>query len=154
MKEFDKLIAVAQGIRNEAIKEYEEEIEELKNEIYALKNFKNEKIGYEKEIEELKKSNNALKEKYNNNVQNIGLDYHLEATRIDYGVAVFCIIKRDDIYAKKFIFRFRKNPQIGLDLSRLSSVGNPLPELSDEEKKEIRKEKFNKNFGSNENEKV
>ena len=42
MKEFDKLIAVAQGIRNEAIKEYEEEIEELKNEISALKNFKNE----------------------------------------------------------------------------------------------------------------
>lgn len=64
MKEFDKLIAVAQGIRNEAIKEYEEEIEELKNEISALKNFKNEKIGYEKEIEELKKFNNALKEKY------------------------------------------------------------------------------------------
>lgn len=61
MEEFDKLIAVAQGIRNEAIKEYEEEIEELKNEISALKNFKNEKIGYEKEIEELKKSNNALK---------------------------------------------------------------------------------------------
>lgn len=64
MKDFDKLIAVAQDIRNEAAKEYEEEIKELKTEISALENFKNEKIKYEKEIKELKKSNDTLKEKY------------------------------------------------------------------------------------------
>lgn len=79
----------------------------------------------------------ALKKKYNNNAQNVGLDYHIESTRIDYGVVVFCIIKRDDIYAKKFIFRFRKNPQIGLDSSGVSNVGIPL---SVNEEKEIRKE--------------
>lgn len=123
---------------------------DLKNDLLDLRVY----IGDFMSEEEIRFRLDTLKEKYNNNVQNIGLDYHLEATRIDYGVAVFCIIKRDDIYAKKFIFRFRKNPQIGLDLSRLSSVGNPLPELSDEEKKEIRKEKYKKNFGSDENEKV
>ena len=50
MKEFDKLIAVAQGLRNEAINDYEEEIEELKNEISALTNFKNEKLDMKKKL--------------------------------------------------------------------------------------------------------
>ena len=86
----------------------------------------------------------SLKEKYNNNKQNVGLEYHLESTRIDYGVVVFCIIKRDDIYCKKFIFRFRKNPQLGL--SGLSAFGNPLP-LDNNDKKEIRKQITEKLMG-------
>lgn len=49
----------------------------------------------------------SLKEKYSN-VENVGLEYHIEATRIDYGVVVFCMIKRRDLHVKKFVFRFRK----------------------------------------------
>lgn len=64
MKDFDKLIAVAQDLRNEVAQEYEEEIKELKNEISSLKNFKNEKIKYEKEINELQEQLAKTEEKY------------------------------------------------------------------------------------------
>ena len=62
-----------------------------------------------------------LKTKYNMQVNNIGLDYHIEVTRIDFGVPVFVIIKRDFIYMKKFVFRFKKNIATGLE--GLTTVG-------------------------------
>ena len=39
---------------------------------------------------------------------NVGIMYHIEKTRFDYGVPVFVIIKRDEIQAKKFVFRFKR----------------------------------------------
>ena len=68
-----------------------------------------------------------LKEKYNTVDNNVGLEYHIEQTRIDYGVAVFVIIKRDTVYCKKFVFRFRKaSPTLGV--SGLSNTGTGLVE--------------------------
>ena len=63
------------------------------------------KVMSENEIREYLDS---LKEKYNSHYEDIGIDYHIEVTRYDYGVPVFCIIKRNQIYTKKFVFRFRK----------------------------------------------
>lgn len=62
---------------------------------------------------EIREYLDTLKQKYNSIEHNVGLDYHIEATRVDYGVAVFCVIKRDEIYMKKFVFRFRKKNQDG-----------------------------------------
>ena len=67
-----------------------------------------------------------MKEKYNDKNNNIGLDYHIEATRIDYGVPVFVIIKRTDISMKKFVFRFRKT-DVATGMDGLSPIGVPLP---------------------------
>jgi len=58
----------------------------------------------EKEIREYL---DGLKEKYSH-YDNVGLEYHIEQTRVDYGVPVFVIIKRGEIYSKKFVFRFKK----------------------------------------------
>ena len=49
-----------------------------------------------------------LKQKYNEHYENVGLDYHIEVTRYDYGVPVFVVIKRTEIFMKKFVFRFKK----------------------------------------------
>ena len=68
----------------------------------------------------------SLKEKYNN-MQNVGIEYHIESTRLDYGVPVFCVIKRGaDILLKKFVFRFRKsNIESGLgDLTNAQILKN------------------------------
>lgn len=67
-----------------------------------------------------------LKEKYNNKYENVGIDYHIEVTRIDYGVPVFVIIKRGPkILMKKFVFRFKKaNLADGID--GVSHAGIPL----------------------------
>lgn len=117
---------------------------ELKNDLLELRVL----IGEFLTEQDIRNKLDLLKERYNNTVQNIGIEYHLESTRIDYGVAVFCIIKRDDIYAKKFVFRFRKSPQIGLNYSGLSSIGAPISsDLTDDEKKEIRKDKYKKIVG-------
>jgi len=55
-----------------------------------------------------------MKAKYNTVDNNIGIEYHIEQTRIDLSCIVFCIIKRDQVYCKKFVFRFRKAPTTGL----------------------------------------
>ena len=39
---------------------------------------------------------------------NIGIEYHIEVTRYDYGVPVFVVIKRDIIYIKKICFQIQK----------------------------------------------
>lgn len=106
---------------------------ELKQDLLAIRPY----IGDYMSEEDIRKTFDGLKAKYNSGAaDNIGLDYHIETTRVDYGVCVFAIIKRDDIYAKKFVFRFRKTPSAGLDLSNLTAVGSPLPE---KDKAEIRK---------------
>src|SRR5574344_298462 len=98
---------------------------ELKQDLLKLRVY----IGEFLSEGEIVKYLDGLKNKYNNgSTQNVGIEYHIEQTRIDYGVSVFCIIKRDDIYCKKFVFRFRKNPQTGLDLSNLTAFNQPLPE--------------------------
>jgi hypothetical protein len=57
---------------------------------------------------ELLTYSNELMDKYNNKNDNIGLIFHLEATRVDFALICVAIIKRDDIYTKKFTFRYRK----------------------------------------------
>jgi len=79
-------------------------------------------VGQTLSEKEIREYLDGLKEKYNSVDNNIGLDYHIEQTRIDYGVAVFVIIKRADIMFKKFVFRFKKN-NITQGLEGLS-VGN------------------------------
>ena len=66
----------------------------------------------------------GLKEKYNTKDNNIGIDYHIESTRIDYGVPVFVILKRNEIYMKKFVFRFRKT-DLASGIQGLSNAGVP-----------------------------
>jgi hypothetical protein len=66
----------------------------------------------------------GLKEKYNTKDNNIGIDYHIESTRIDYGVPVFVILKRNEIYMKKFVFRFRKT-DLANGIQGLSNAGVP-----------------------------
>lgn len=90
----------------------------------------------EKEIREYL---DTLKEKYNSKEQNVGIDYHIEATRIDFGVAVFCVIKRENIYMKKFVFRFRKVNNEG-SIGTLSASQIP----NNTEKKKNLYKKFNK----------
>ena len=59
-------------------------------------------IGTELTEDAIRSYLDSLKEKYNDKNNNVGLDYHIEATRIDYGVPVFVILKRTDILMKKF----------------------------------------------------
>lgn len=101
-------------------------------------------IGEPMVEEEIRSYLDTLKEKYSK-VQNVGLEYSIEITRIDFGVPVFCVIKRGgEIYIKKFVYRFRKaNQSTGLDdLSNAQIINNSLK--SDKNKRE---EKFNKLLG-------
>jgi hypothetical protein len=82
-------------------------------------------IGTELSEDAIRAYLDGLKEKYNDKNNNIGLDYHIEATRIDYGVPVFVIIKRTDISMKKFVFRFRKT-DVATGMDGLSPIGVPL----------------------------
>lgn len=108
---------------NEIVKYCKEKIE-LRNDLLNLRSY----IGEFMSEADINKYLTDLKMKYNGSVHNVGLEYHIESTRIDYGVCVFVIIKRDNIYAKKFIFRFRKDPQIGIESGDLNPIGAPLPE--------------------------
>lgn len=85
-------------------------------------------IGQELNENEIRDYLNGLKEKYNNVDNNIGIDYHIEVTKIDYGVPVFVVIKRGDILMKKFVFRFKKK-KISEGLSNLTISGIPLDAL-------------------------
>jgi len=85
---------------------------------------------------EIREYMDSLKSKYNLEDNNVGIDYHIEVTRYDYGVPIFVVIKRDIIYFKKFVFRFRKsNPTMGL--SGIQVSGLPIMET-----KEARKERY------------
>ena len=94
----------------------------------------------EKEIREYL---DALKAKYNGVENNVGLDYHIEVTRVDFGVPVFITIQRsNNIHLKKFVFRFRKGSPsqslAGLDLGGIprAEPEKKAGETAEEEKKE------------------
>lgn len=108
---------------NEIVKFCKEKID-IRNDLLNLRTY----IGEFLSEADINKYLTDLKMKYNGSVHNVGIEYHIETTRIDYGVCVFVIIKRDNIYAKKFIFRFRKDPQIGIESGDLSPIGNLMPE--------------------------
>jgi hypothetical protein len=97
-------------------------------------------VGEQLTEADIREALDALKNKYNLDNNSVGLDYHIEITRIDYGVALFIVIKRDQIYLKKFVFRFRKaNISSGIDGLTQAGVFN-------ESTVEKRKQIFNK-FG-------
>lgn len=97
---------------------------ELKQDLNFLRMNVGEKMT-EKEIREYLDS---LKLKYNGEVDDIGIDYAIEVTRVDYGVPVFVVIKRNEISMKKFVFRFRKiNQENGI--GNLTVSGLPLDAL-------------------------
>lgn len=97
---------------------------DVRNDLLTLRTY----IGEFLSEEEIQNILDGLKQKYSE-VQDIGIEYHIEATRHDYGVCVFVIIKRGDIvYCKKFIYRFRKSVSTGLPFSGISAGGAPLPE--------------------------
>lgn len=79
-----------------------------KTELKADLNILRDLVGEPMSEPEIRQYLDTLKVKYNGEINNIGIDYHIEQTKFDYGVAVFVIIKRDTIYSKKFVFRFKK----------------------------------------------
>lgn len=97
----------------------------------------------EKEIREYL---DGLKQKYKNN-DNVGIEYHIEITRVDYGVPVFCtIVRGNGVYIKKFVFRFRKtNQSIGSEDLSISQILNKA--VNDPSGKAERKNKVNRIFG-------
>jgi hypothetical protein len=102
-------------------------------------NFFRMNIGENLSDIEIKEYLDGLKEKYNTIDNDIGIDYHIEVTRFDYGVPVFVIIKRDKIYMKKFVFRFRKS-NISGGLATVSQAG--IPNVPLDESKEQRKNRL------------
>lgn len=104
----------------------------LKNDLLDLTTY----IGEYMTEAQIREIFDTLKEKYNQE-KIIGMEYHVESTRIDFGVVLFVVIKRTDIFVKKFIFRFRK--ALDTNLVGLSSIGVPigginLPELQKEDR--------------------
>lgn len=85
-------------------------------------------IGQDMNESEIREYLDGLKLKYNNQDNNIGIDYHIEVTRVDYGVPVFVVIKRNEIFMKKFVFRFKKK-KISEGISNLTISGIPLDAL-------------------------
>jgi len=91
---------------------------DLKQDLNILRDL----VGESMSEAEIRQYLDGLKEKYNGFVNNVGLDYHIEQTRIDYGVPVFVVIKRDFIYMKKFVFRFKKK-DISAGVGDLNTLG-------------------------------
>lgn len=85
-------------------------------------------IGQTMSESEIRDYLDTLKLKYNDVDTNVGIDYHIEPTRIDYGVPVFVVIKRNEIFMKKFVFRFKKT-KLSDSVSNLSISGLPLNAL-------------------------
>ena len=93
---------------------------ELKNDLNMMRMMVGEKLTEESIREYL----NGLKEKYNSDT-NICIEYHIESTRIDYGVPTFVIIRRgENVSMKKFVFRFKKNSMID-SLDGVAPSGTP-----------------------------
>ena len=96
-------------------------------------NFFRMSIGQQMEEDEIRAYLDGLKEKYNSKYQNVGLEYDLTVTRFDYAVPVFCVIKRQEIFLKKFVFRFKK-PSVATGVDSLSIAGLPLDALKNKNK--------------------
>ena len=99
-------------------------------ELKADLNFLRMEVGNTLSESEIREYLDSLKLKYNDkDDSNICLDYHIEVTRVDYGVPVFVVIKRgNNIIMKKFCFRFRKK-SVSDSLSGLTISGIPLDTL-------------------------
>lgn len=91
---------------------------------------------------ELREYLDGLKKKYADD-EHVGIEYHIEVTRVDYGVPVFCTIQRGNkIFLKKFVFRFRKaNQSDGIDSLSISQIFNAEAKRrsSSQKKNNIRK---------------
>lgn len=86
-------------------------------------NFLRMSVGEAMTETEIREYLNGLKDKYTSN-EHVGIEYHIEVTRVDYGVPVFCTIQRGNrIFIKKFVFRFRKaNQGDGIDGLSISQI--------------------------------
>ena len=115
---------------NDIIKYCKEQID-LRQDLLNLRS----QIGEYYTDEQLRDMFDAIKIKYNTGTNDtIGIDYHIESTRLDYGVCLFCVLKRGDIInIKKFIFRFRKG-NLNSGVQGLNSVGLEIPDM----KKDLR----------------
>lgn len=111
------------------IQEFTKEKIELKRDLHNIRLT----IGQEMNEEDIRRYLDTLKDTYNNKNSDIGIEYHIETTRIDYGVPVFVMIKRDHIYIKKLVFRFKKKDN-SKGIGGLSPAGIRL-ESKDERKK-------------------
>jgi hypothetical protein len=116
-----------------------------KLELKADLNFLRMNVGEQLSDTEIKEYLDSLKLKYNSENNDIGIDYHVEVTRFDYGVAVFVVIKRDIIYMKKFVFRFRKSEGISAGLQDVSQAG--IPKVPLEENFKERRDRYLKLMG-------
>jgi hypothetical protein len=91
-------------------------------------NFFRLSVGEKLTEEAIREYLDGLKEKYNNSDSDIGIEYHIEVTRIDFGVPVIVIIRRGtEIFLKKFVFRFKKN-SVSESLNDVSLSGTPKGE--------------------------
>ena len=101
-------------------------------ELKADLNFLRMSVGQVLSESEIREYLDGLMAKYNNDSNsNVCLSYHIEVTRIDFGVPVFVVIKRgNNILMKKFVFRFRKT-DLEQGLFGLSNSGIPLDVLKD-----------------------
>ena len=77
---------------------------DLRDELMELK----DDIGEPKSERDIRLILDKLMKKYNGADNNVGIVYHIESTRVDYGVPVIVMIKRNVIFVKKFVFRFKK----------------------------------------------
>ena len=106
-------------------------------------NFLRMSVGEVMTEQEIRDYLDSLKDKYKDN-DKIGIEYHIEVTRIDYGVPVFCIIRRGNgIFMKKFVFRFRKvNQEIGLADLTNAQVLNLAANKNDAAERKAKADKF------------
>lgn len=104
-------------LRSELITFCKEQIE-LKEDLDLLRM----SVGQVMSEKEIREYLDELMLKYNSVDNNVGLSYHIEATRVDYGVPVFVVIKRTEIHMKKFVFRFRKE-KLSDGIGNLSGSG-------------------------------
>lgn len=107
-------------------------------------------IGEPMTEKEIREYLNGLKKKYNES-SHVGIEYHIEITRVDYGVPVFCVIQRGNgIFMKKFVYRFRKtNQSIGSEDLSISQILNNA--AKDPDGKKERKNKITKFIGGGSN---
>lgn len=102
-------------------------------------NFLRLNVGLSLTEQEIREYLDELKDKYNHSIEDIGIEYHIETTRVDFGVAVFVIIKRNEVYVKKLVFRFKKEKFSG-GIDNLSNSGI----ITEEDRKQV----YNKMFGN------
>lgn len=100
---------------------FAKEKKQLKDDLNFLRLMVGEKLTEDA----IKEYLDGIKAKYNDSDSDIGIEYHIEVTRIDFGVPVFVIIRRGaEIFMKKFVFRFKKN-SVTEGLNDVSLSGTP-----------------------------